>query len=108
MGIRDVDAFVNATINATIARNGLWVSVSEREELELEAIAILYEWAADLRGGTLDGRAAKYLPGRIIDEWHRLKRGEHIRRPNVDGHRCWDYRTRVSLDDPTVGALAAV
>lgn len=94
--VRDVDAFVNGAINAT----GLGLRADEREELEAASILILYELAEEWDGrGRFVGYAGRYFGGRILSEWHRQHRGEHVRPHRGD----WTYR-EVSRLDTLAGA----
>lgn len=94
--VEDADGFVTAALD----RLGLDLSYDDRQELECEGLAILCELSATYRSGaaSFSTYAGGKLGGRLIDAWHRLHRGEHIRRPSRDGHRVWDYQTIASLD----------
>lgn len=92
--IRDVEAFVKATIG----RSRIRMSSDEREEMTAEGIAILYELAGAFeprrpgyeREGRFSGYAARFLPGRLGRAWQRRHR-EHRLVTDADGERRWEY-----------------
>lgn len=90
--IRDCEAFVRSQLPRVILTPDL------REELIAEGLRILVELHARYepgRGGqdatesSFSGYAAKYLPGKLRDAWHRLE-GTHHLVTNGDG-REWRY-----------------
>lgn len=100
--VDDVEGFVCHTLG----RSGINFGEDEREDLILEGIAIMYELFAAFKprldgyeqDGTFDGYAARYLPRRLTDAWHKAH-PEHRRVITEDGSRKWVYLdTEVSLD----------
>ncbi len=90
--IEDSEAFVQATIN----KGRLLLTPERRDELVSEGIRILIGLARDYQpgrgglnaeGSRFSGYAAKYLPGKLSDAWHRLQ--EHKLQTNEDGSRSW-------------------
>ena len=97
--VRDMDAMVSAAVR----RLGLILSVSEREELESEGLAILCELQGDWDGrGSFAGYASSLLGKRLLTAWHGL--AGHSRRRVLDeeglwtGERAWCSAPTVSLD----------
>lgn len=92
--VADVDRFVCAAIAKHPRLRQL--RGDERDELEAEGLLLMCELErryTRARGWpSFSSYAGERLPGRLIDAWHRLHRGEHIRRPNRDGHRVWDHQ----------------
>jgi hypothetical protein len=111
--VQDAEGFVAATIQ----RSGLTLTRCEHEELLAEGIAILCELAADFephregyaQAGRFSGYAARYLPRRLGDAWHRGN-PHHHRIAGENGKRSWHYEAPpVSLDqllEPANGGSA--
>lgn len=107
----DVDDCV-AFVAATIRRTGLSVGEAEHEELMLEGLAILCDLAARFtprregytQDGWFSGYAARYLPRRLGDAWHRLHpEHRYVTDPDT-GKRHWRYgKPAISLDALTDG-----
>jgi hypothetical protein len=98
--VQDLDGFVNAAINREPRLAS--VPAGEREELAAEGFLIMCElWRRFTPYGpwsSFDRYANEFLPRRLVDAWHRLHRGEHVRRPNRGGHRVWEIRSIASFD----------
>jgi hypothetical protein len=97
--VRDVDGMVSASVR----RLGLILSVSEREELEAEGLAILCELQDAWDGrGSFAGYASSLLGKRLLTAWHGL--AGHSRRRVLEadgswtGERAWCSAPVVSLD----------
>lgn len=100
--IEDAKAFVMATI----LKGKLLLSGEEREELLSEGVRILIALARDYQpgrggldaaGSRFSGYAAKYLPGKLSDAWHRLQ--GHRLQSTEDGPRKWEIALQpASLD----------
>lgn len=106
--VADVAGFVAATIS----RAGITAAAAEHEELMLEGLAILYTLAAAykprLDGYAQDGRfsgfAARYLPRKLGDAWHRLHPEHRYVTDPATGKRGWRYgKPTISLDALTEG-----
>lgn len=107
--VRDVAAFVQATLN----RSRRVYPADERDDLFAEGVCIMLQLHARFdphrdgyeHAGRFSGFAAKYLPLKLEDAYHRLH-PEHTLRTCPDGRRRYDYGERaVSLealtgDDP--------
>jgi hypothetical protein len=100
--ITNVEAFVHATLDDSRIRFGQ----EEREELVLEGFAILYDLAASYKPhiegyaqpGRFSGYAARYLPRRLGEAWHKLH-PDHVYRTKPEGGREWIFlRPAISLD----------
>ena len=100
--VDDVEAFVQATLNAS----GIAFERDERDELVLEGLAIMYRLADQFephrpgysQPGRFSGYAAMFLPRRLTDAWHRLH-PEHCYVTRPDGGREWYFAEQpVSLD----------
>jgi len=100
--ITNVEAFVRATLDDSRIR----FQTGERDELVLEGLAILYDLAGSYQHqlpgyaqpGRFSGYAARYLPRRLGEAWHRLHE-EHIYRTRLDGGREYEYlQPAISLD----------
>lgn len=104
--VLDAEAFVRATIK----RGRMRLSSEQVEELVAEGIAIL----CDLSGryeprragydqdGTFAGYAAKYLPLRLDDAWHRMNPSHRFVTDPESKIRRWVYDDApVSLDQVT-------
>lgn len=101
--IDDVEGFVCATIE----RAGLGaVDPAEKEELTAEGLVILYRLAERFephlpgysQPGRFSGFAAKFLPRRLGDTWHK-SHPEHTRAVEENGKRAWQYKPApISLD----------
>lgn len=93
--VKDVEAFVNATIT----KGRLRLTTDEREELVCEGLRIMSHLANVYQPGKnglnasqskFSGFAAKYLPGKLSDAWHRME--EHHRLVTLPtGERKWHY-----------------
>lgn len=101
--VADVEAFVRSTIQ----KGRLRLTTDEREELVAAGMTIMVRLAKiyepgrnglDAAGSKFSGYAAKYLPGKLSDEWHRMQ--EHHRLVTVEGgERRWQYDQKpASLD----------
>jgi len=104
--IEDVEAFVNATINAWLRKSGVRLDVEDRAELVSEGLLILSQLADHYephregyeQAGRFSGFAAQFLPRRLTDAWHRLN-PHHEYKTQPDGSRRWRYnQPAVSLD----------
>lgn len=100
--IRDAEAFVQATLNASKRVYG----PDEREELVAEGLRIMVELARNFtprrdgydKDGRFSGYAAKFLRLKLEDAYHRLH-PEHRLVTQPDGRRRYLYGDRaVSLD----------
>src|SRR4051794_32408793 len=77
--IDDVCAFVAATLNRFERDAGVTLEHSERGEHQAEGIALLYDLPGKYeprmpgydQPGRFNGYAARYLPRRLGDAWHR-------------------------------------
>lgn len=95
-----------AFVHATITRSRRLLGPEEREELAAEGMAILCKLARDFEpqidgyecAGRFSGFAAKYLPLKLEDAYHRLH-PEHLLQTQEDGSRRYHYGERpVSLE----------
>lgn len=91
--VEDAEAFVQATIN----KGGLRLTPEQRDELAAHGMFRLVEMARKYqpgRGGLdaetsrFSGFAAKYLPGKLSDHWHRMNDG-HYRVDKETDTRVW-------------------
>jgi hypothetical protein len=81
--VRDAEGIVQATLRASRRI----YSAEEQEELVAEGLAILCRLADDFDGrGRFSGFAAKFLPLKLEDAYHRLH-PEHVLRTQLDGSR---------------------
>lgn len=102
--IRDAAGFVTDAV----ARLGLQLDDTEREDMIAEGFLILVDmandWAPERYGdgtGSFHGYAYTYLPRRLIDAWHRWHR-EHTYATRPDGSRAYVYgQSAESLYDDT-------
>lgn len=99
--VRDAEAFVQATLNASRRI----YPPDEREELVAEGLRIMVELSASFvpqrdgyaHAGRFSGYAAKFLRLKLEDAYHRLH-PEHTLRTCPDGKRRYEYGDRpVSL-----------
>lgn len=92
--IDDAEAFVRATIR----RSKIIVGRDEFEELLAEGLCILCEMAERYqprmegyeKDGTFAGYAARFLPKKLGEAWHKLH-PEHVLRTCPDGSRRYEY-----------------
>jgi hypothetical protein len=99
--IQDAERFVRATI-----ADGLVLTSDQRDELICEGLRILWTLSDRYQPGyggrnpatsRFSGYAAKYLPGKLSDAWHRLQGHTLVVLPT--GKRQWHYNPRpVSLE----------
>ena len=115
--VRDVESFVQATINAS----GRTYTQDMRDELCAEGFRIMLDLAAKFEPhragyeheGRFSGFAAKYLRLKLEDAYHRLCPEHTLRADPETGRRVWHYGERaVSLEamtaeDPDRHALMA-
>lgn len=101
--VLDVEAFVRATIRKVNLR----MTTEEHDELVAEGVAIMVKLAQRYeprragydRDGTFAGYAAKYLPLRLSEAWHRMHPGHSFVTDPQTGVRGWVYDdVPVSLD----------
>ncbi len=84
--ISDAHGFVHATLNAL----DLTLTPDQWRELEQEGVAQLWAlWRQYDGRGTFSGYAKRYLPRRMIDQWHALH-PEHYR-SGSRSDRTWKY-----------------
>lgn len=108
--INDAERFVRATIADTLV-----LTPDQRDDLICEGLRILWTLSDRYQpgyggrnptGSRFSGYAAKYLPGKLSDAWHRLQGHSLVVLPN--GKRKWHYNDRpVSLEalmDATPGS----
>jgi hypothetical protein len=103
--VKDAEGFVRATI----AKGHLLLTEEQRDELTQEGLRIMWKLSSDYEPGRngldastskFSGYAAKYLPGKLSDAWHRLQ--GHRLVTLSDGSRKWKYDpTPVSIDKLT-------
>ena len=100
--IQNAEAFVRSTLDSSRIR----FASEEREELVLEGLAVLCDLAGSFQPhmpgydqpGRFSGYAARFLPRRLGEAWHRLH-PEHVYRTRADGSREWEYlQPPISLD----------
>ena len=101
--VRDIEAFVQATINRSRRR----YEPDEREELVAEGLRIAYDLASRFdphrdgyeQEGRFSGFLAKFLPLKLEDAYHRLH-PEHVLRTDPEsGRRSYVYGSKaVSLE----------
>jgi hypothetical protein len=100
--IDDVEAFVQATLNAS----GIEFQPDEREDLVAEGICVLYTlWATFephregyAQPGRFSGWAAWALPKKLSNAWHK-GRPEHRYVTSKEGKREWRFfKASTSLD----------
>lgn len=102
--IKDSEAFVRSQMPKVI------LTAELREELVSEGLRILREMekryepgrnGLDPQGSSFSGYAAKYLPGKLNDAWHRLEPTHHLV-TLPDGKRQWRFDEKPkSLDQMT-------
>lgn len=111
LDIENVWAFARATLNAA----PVTFDHDEFIELEAEAVLILYQLADKYEAhrigyespGRFSGYAAKFLPRRLDDAWHRLH-PEHVYATTPEGKREWVYlKQTVSIEDQCASTFAA-
>lgn len=112
--VKDIEGFVRATIT----KGRLRLTPEERDELTGEGLRIMCKLAQDYEPGRngldaasskFSGYAAKYLPGKLSDAWHRLQGHRVATKP--DGSRAWQYDppvTSLSLLEERPGGLDTV
>jgi hypothetical protein len=92
--VEDVEGFVQATIN----KGRLRLTPEQRDELAAEGLRIMCKLSNDYEPGKngldasaskFSGYAAKFLPGKLSDAWHRLQ--GHRLASGPDGVRRWQY-----------------
>lgn len=103
--VKDAEGFVRATI----AKGRLRLTPEQRDELTQEGLRIMCKLANDYEPGRngqdasaskFSGYAAKFLPGKLSDAWHRLQ--GHRLSTQPDGVRQWQYDPApVSLEKMT-------
>lgn len=102
--VLDTEGFVRATI----AKGRLRLTSDERDELCQEGLRIMCKLAVDYEPGRngldasqskFSGYAAKFLPGKLSDAWHRLQGHRLATLPT--GVRQWRY-------DPTPTSLTVL
>lgn len=92
--IEDAEAFVRACVS----RSRIVLSWEERDELVCEGLVILVALSRSFRpqlegyarAGSFAGYAAKLLPGKMSDAWHKLNE-HHVPRTLPDGKRTYQY-----------------
>lgn len=92
--IKDAEAFVISTIK----RSKIRVDRDEYQELVCEGLVILCEMSKRFKprmagfekDGKFSGYAARYLPNKLGDAWHRLH-PEHVLKTQDDGARRYEY-----------------
>lgn len=104
-GVHNAEAFVRATI----AKGRLRLTDEQRDELTREGMRIIWKLSLDYEPGRngqdansskFSGYAAKYLPGKLSDAWHRLQ--GHRLSTQESGVREWQYdQVPVSLEKMT-------
>lgn len=112
--VEDVEGFVQSTIN----KGRLRLTPEQRDELAAEGLRIMCKLANDYEPGKngldaaaskFSGYAAKFLPGKLSDAWHRLQ--GHRLASGPDGVRSWQYDdapTSLSLIEEKPGGLDTV
>lgn len=104
VALHDVDD-AHAFVQACITRSGLALSREQRDELVAEGLRALTRLAReyqpgrggrDAAGSRFSGYAAKFLPGKLSDAWHRIE--GHTLVTQADQSRKWQINQRpVSL-----------
>lgn len=105
--IDDVRAFAKAIVARFIKPQ--MGEESDRDELIQEAVCLLYELAERFephregyaQPGKFSGYAARFLPGKVIDAWHRLH-PEHQCVTQPDGKRRWVYDIPKTVSEQSV------
>ena len=105
--VRDIEAFVQATINRSRRR----YEPDEREELVAEGLRIAYDLASRFdphrdgyeQEGRFSGFLAKFLPLKLEDAYHRLH-PEHVLRTDPEsGRRSYVYGSKAVSLEAVVG-----
>lgn len=104
--VNDVEAFVRATIT----KGRLRLTLDEREELVAEGLVIMARLSNSYEPGRngldatqskFSGYAAKFLPGKLSDAWHRLQENHRLVTLPT-GERKWQYDQKASSLDAQV------
>ena len=104
--VLDTEAFVRSTI----AKGRLRLTTDDREELVAEGLRIMANLSAiyepgrnglSAEGSKFSGFAAKYLPGKLSDAWHRLQENHRLVTLPT-GERRWQYDQKPSSLDAQI------